>query len=139
MCLLKPAQAAGCPASDVRWGYFCELDVWCRLPVRVGRNTQQLSFHKDLNSGFNQVVPAASITIGVLSFHSHAKKPKHQGGPLLFYLFFRRVPPGTFWRENTKQDAELCSMYINSLLEYKEQLISVSEERWLTPGALQYS
>lgn len=82
--------------------------------------------------------------IEVLSFHSlspsHSHtKSTHQRRQFLFYLFPRRALPWTFQTYNTKQGTERCFVYGNSLLEYKELLVIVTEECWLIPGALQYS
>lgn len=119
----------------------CMLDGGCLS--RVESNIQRLSFLKSSERGFTQVVTAArySNRSPLLPFspsHSHTKST-HQRRPFLFYLFPRRALPWTFQTYNTKQGTERCFVHGNSLLEYKELLVIVTEECWLIPGALQYS
>lgn len=78
----------------------------------------------------------------VLPFHALSPaliKSTHHRRPFSFYLFPRRALPCTFQTQDTKQETELGFVYRNSLLEYKELLVIITEECWLIPGALQYS
>lgn len=90
-----------------------------------------------------QVVPAAGYSkwSSLLPFSlslTHIQSQHTREGHFSFIYFPEELFLALF-RHDTKQATELCFIDRNSLLEYKELLVIVTEECWLIPGALQYS
>lgn len=78
----------------------------------------------------------------VLSFHSPSLthiQSQHTRERRFSFLYFPEELFLALFKHHTKQATELCFIDRNSLLEYKELLVIVTEESWLIPGALQYS
>lgn len=128
----------------MRWECFFELHVRWGCLSRVESNTPRLSLLKSTQRGFTQVVTAAARYSKwrpplPCSLSPALTKSTHHRRPFSFYLFPRRALPCTFQTQDTKQETELGFVYRNSLLEYKELLVIITEECWLIPGALQYS
>lgn len=77
-----------------------------------------------------------------LSFHprpfTHIQS-QHTRERRFSFIYFPEELFLALFRHDTKQATELCFIDRNSLLEYKELLVIVTEECWLIPGALQYS
>lgn len=127
----------------MRWECFFELYVRWELPFKSGEEHTAAVFSEELSQW---LLPRWSQLLGtqneVLSFHSlsltHIQSQHTREGHFSFIYF----PEELFLalsRHDTKQATELCFMYRNSLLEYKELLVIVTEDCWLIPGALQYS